>query len=54
MTRNEIVKCAECGTPFVPPAWAEPIGDLLETYVPGKEKLSIKALAERTARLARV
>ncbi|MBP8856600.1 MAG: ADP-ribosylglycohydrolase family protein [Anaerolineaceae bacterium] len=37
----------------VPPAWSEPIGDLLETYVPGKEKLSIKELAERTARLAR-
>lgn len=37
----------------VPPAWAEPIGDLLETYVPGKEKLSIKELAERTVLLAR-
>jgi len=37
----------------VPPAWAEPIGDLLETYVPGKEKLSIKELSERTAQLAK-
>ncbi|MBA4365060.1 MAG: ADP-ribosylglycohydrolase family protein [Coprothermobacter sp.] len=37
----------------VPAAWADPIGDLLETYVPGKERLSIHALAERTARLAR-
>jgi ADP-ribosylglycohydrolase len=35
-----------------PPAqWAEPIGDLLETYIPGKEKLSIRELAQRTARL---
>jgi ADP-ribosylglycohydrolase len=37
----------------VPPAWAEPIGDLLETYIKGKERLSIRALAERTARLAK-
>ncbi|MFM8321504.1 MAG: ADP-ribosylglycohydrolase family protein [Chloroflexota bacterium] len=36
----------------VPPAWADPIGDLLETYIAGKERLSIRALAERTARLA--
>ncbi len=36
----------------VPPAWADPIGDLLETYIKGKERLSIKALAERTADLA--
>jgi ADP-ribosylglycohydrolase len=33
--------------------WADPIGDRLETYIPGKERLSIHALAERTARLAR-
>ena len=37
----------------VPQAWAGPIGDLLETYIKGKERLSIKALAEKTARLAR-
>ena len=37
----------------VPAAWADPIGDRLETYVPGKERLSIHALAERTVRLAR-
>lgn len=36
----------------VPPAWADPIGDLLETYIQGKERLSIRALAEQTARLA--
>jgi len=36
----------------VPAAWADPIGDRLETYIPGKERLSIRALAERTARLA--
>jgi hypothetical protein len=33
--------------------WARPIGDLLETYIKGKERLSIKALAEKTARLAK-
>lgn len=37
----------------VPVKWAEPIGDLLETYLPGKEKLSIKKLAAETAVLAR-
>jgi ADP-ribosylglycohydrolase len=36
----------------VPQGWAEPLGDLLETYLPGKEKLSIRELAARTARLA--
>ncbi len=36
----------------VPAQWSEPIGDLLETYIVGKEKLSIKELAQRTARLA--
>ncbi len=36
----------------VPPAWADPIGDLLETYIKGKERLSIRALAEKTAGLA--
>lgn len=37
----------------VPAAWAEPIGDRLETYLKGKETLSIRELAERTVRLAR-
>jgi hypothetical protein len=37
----------------VPPAWSDPIGDLLETYIPGKERLSIRSLAQQTARLAR-
>ena len=36
----------------VPPEWAEPLGDLLETYIKDKEKLSIKELAGRTAMLA--
>lgn len=36
----------------VPSMWANPIGDRLETYIPGKERLSIRVLAERTARLA--
>jgi ADP-ribosylglycohydrolase len=38
----------------VPREWAEPLGDLLETYLKGKEKLSIRDLAKRTARLARM
>jgi ADP-ribosylglycohydrolase len=38
------------GTPAV---WADPIGDRLETYIAGKEEVSIRALAERTVRLAR-
>jgi len=37
----------------VPKAWAEPIGDLLETYIRGKERLSIRELAQKTARLAK-
>ncbi len=36
----------------VPAVWADPIGDRLETYILGKEQLSIHALAERTVRLA--
>jgi hypothetical protein len=36
----------------VPAAWADPLGDLLETYIKGKERLSIKELAERTAALS--
>ncbi len=36
----------------VPARWADPIGDLLETYITGKEKLSIRGLSEKTTRLA--
>ncbi len=36
----------------VPEQWASPLHDTLETYLAGKEKLSIRALAARTARLA--
>jgi ADP-ribosylglycohydrolase len=36
----------------VPERWSAPLGDLLETYIPGKERLSIRQLAARTARLA--
>lgn len=36
----------------VPEKWARPLGDLLETYLKGKEKLSIRELAARTARNA--
>jgi ADP-ribosylglycohydrolase len=38
----------------VPEQWAQPLGDLLETYLKGKERLSIRELAQRTARLARI
>jgi hypothetical protein len=37
----------------VPEPWSAPLGDTLETYLKGKEKISIVSLAERTARLAR-
>lgn len=37
----------------VPEPWAAPLGDKLETYLKGKENLSIMSLAARTARLAR-
>jgi ADP-ribosylglycohydrolase len=36
----------------VPTQWSQPLGDLLETYIKGKEHLSIRELADRTARLA--
>jgi hypothetical protein len=36
----------------VPEKWSAPLDDLLETYLPGKERLSIRGLSERTARLA--
>ncbi len=36
----------------VPEKWSAPLNDLLETYLPGKERLSIRVLAERTAHLA--
>ena len=32
--------------------WSAPLGDLLETYLPGKEQLSIRDLARTTAELA--
>jgi len=37
-----------------PEKWSAPLGDLLETYLRGKERLSIQELAERTARLSRL
>ena len=37
----------------VPKEWADPLGDLLETYIKGKEKLSIRAIAELNSRLAK-
>lgn len=36
----------------VPEAWAFPLHDRLETYIKGKELLSIRELAERTTRLS--
>ncbi len=36
----------------VPEKWRDPIGDTLETYLQGKERLSIIQLASRTAQLA--
>jgi len=36
----------------VPEKWSAPIGDLLETYIKGKEKLSIRELAQDTADMA--
>ncbi len=36
----------------VPEQWAGPLNDTLETYLPGKERLSIRELAQRTALLA--
>jgi len=36
----------------VPEQWGAPLHDTLETYLAGKEKISIQALAARTARLA--
>ena len=38
----------------VPEKWSAPLNDLLETYLPGKERLSIRELAARTARLSQV
>jgi ADP-ribosylglycohydrolase len=37
----------------VPEEWAGPLGDLLETYIKGKEKLSIREIAGMNARLAK-
>ncbi len=36
----------------VPAKWADPLGDLLETYLKGKEKISIRELASRTTKMA--
>lgn len=36
----------------VPDRWSAPVGDLLETYLPGRERNSIRELARRTARLS--
>lgn len=36
----------------IPNKWSEPIGDLLETYIKGKEQLSVRELAKTTAELA--
>ncbi|MGO8694934.1 MAG: ADP-ribosylglycohydrolase family protein [Rectinemataceae bacterium] len=38
----------------VPEKWSAPLGGILETYIRGKERISIRELASRTARLARV
>jgi len=38
----------------VPEKWSEPLDDLLETYLRGKERLSINQLTQRTTRLARL
>ena len=37
-----------------PAKWAEPLHDTLETYLRGKERLSIHSLAERTVRLSQI
>lgn len=37
-----------------PAKWAEPLHDTLETYLRGKERLSIRSLAERTVRLSQI
>lgn len=37
----------------VPKEWADPLGDLLETYIKGKERLSIRAVADMNTRLAK-
>jgi len=38
----------------VPQKWAQPIGDKLETYIRGKEELSIKELSIKTVNLAKM
>ena len=38
----------------VPAQWADPIGDLMETYIKGKEKLSIRTLAQETFELMNI
>jgi len=36
-----------------PGQWADPLGDRLDTYIAGKESLSIRQLAANTAALVR-
>ena len=38
----------------IPLKWSDPIADLLETYIKGKERLSIKKLAQQTADAAKL
>ena len=38
----------------VPSPWQDPLGDRLETYIAGKESLSIRELSARTARLTHI
>ena len=40
------------GPEAIPPAWTEPIGDALQTYVRTMKQLSIRELADWTARVA--
>jgi hypothetical protein len=37
----------------VPEEWSDPLEDLLETYIKGKERLSIRSIADMNARLAK-
>ncbi len=45
--------CVAQGPSCLSSAWTEPIGDNLDTYVRGMKKLSIRELAEWTARVTR-
>ena len=41
------------GVDIIPSKWVDPIGDVLETYLRGMERLSIKKLSEKTVLLVR-